>query len=382
MTDAILRILSGIHAGTDIELGERDTWRCGASVDVDILLADSDTPASGFTLERQARGLWRLQSDEATLVFGGVPAQSGPLLLQAGAMFSWGAVSFLVASTASVAPSPRVMNRAQRHVLWQIDKRRYVAALVRAARRPIQVAGGLALLSVAAIGVVAKVQRPAEAQIERQDPWASYVSHAFPSVHVAVDPVSGMATYTGYVESQVELDHLRSVAAAADKGKTIVRVVPMETLAMHAELYLDDFYAAADVHADGPGGLAITIPGTAAMKKLASWDFVAMERRLRTEIPQIQSVRISLKSKATTSVAVPWSASGYSVMHTPDDVAVATDRSGARLFTGASVKEGALSRVDACTVELSSDGDASLYRFRRPGEGCEGTRAPAKAAAD
>lgn len=370
MSGTFLRILDGIHAGTDIDLGEQDAWRCGVSEDTDILLADEDSPSSGFTLERQAKGTWRLIADEATLVFAGTPApQAGPVTVKVGTAFSWGPVSFVLLGSVPMGTPLSMSAKAQRHVLWQIDRRRYLSALFKQARRPLQVLGGLAMVSGVAIGVMAKVQ-PGDADVERRDPWSIYVSHAFPSVRVSVDPVSGMATYTGYVESQVELDHLRSVAAAADKGKTIVRVVPMETLAMHAELYLDEFYSSADVQADGPGGIAITIPGTAAMKKLASWDFAGMGRRLRTEIPQIQSVRFDVLKHAAKPVTVPWSASGYSVMHTPDEVPVAIDRSGEKLFQGAAVKEGALSRVDHCTIELSSDDDASLYRFQRA-EGCE-----------
>jgi hypothetical protein len=370
MSGSILRILDGIHAGTDIDLTEQDTWRCGVSEDAHILIADDGSPSSSFTLERQAKGHWRLVADEAALIFAGADTpHAGPVLVKPGTAFAWGQVSFVLLGAAPVAVSPRMSAKAQRHVLWQIDKRRYATSLFKAARRPLQMVGGFAMVSVAAIGVMAKVQ-PGEVEVERRDPWSSYVSQAFPSVRVLVDPVSGMATYTGYVDSQVELDHLRSVAAAADKGKTIVRVVPMETLAMHADLFLNEFYSSTEVRVEGPGGLAITIPGTAAMKKLASWDFEGMEHRLRSEIPQIQSVRFSVAKHAAPPVAVPWSASGYSVMHTPDEVPVAVDRGGERLFQGAAVKEGALSRVDHCTIELASDGDATLYSFQR-GDDCE-----------
>ncbi|MEX1830055.1 hypothetical protein [Luteibacter sp. CQ10] len=359
-----LRILSGLHAGAVVELDAHDAWRAGNGIDDGIFLADGGIDASSFVLERSGARRWRLSGRGLRLYGIDLPMEK-TVDVCAGARWSAKGVDLLLDNDVVEGDEAA----ARRHVLRQIDGKGFLRAWLSDVRRHVWVVC-LPLLLGAALAVAIVGSNGSPRTIDRQGTWADYLRERFPFVEVELDPASGIATYTGYVESQGELDRLRNLAAAADRGKTFIKVVPMDALVLQASLFLEEFYVSTDVKSVGPGRLKVDIDGAQAMKTLSSWDFGGMAARVRREIPDISEVDIALTNRAPARVDIPWSRAGYSVLLTPGSIPFAVDANGFRLFEGASVNEGTLRRIDRCAIEIQAADDSARFRFVEGDDTC------------
>jgi hypothetical protein len=367
-----LHVLGGLHAGALVDLGDKLEWTLGAGEGVDILLADDGLAALQCRFVFDAEdAAWKLEScADGITVFGVVLQPESAIYIRAGAKLSvCGIDMVLVQLQAAIvadhpamilALSPRRMAATQRAVLWQLDRKAYALAVLRSGRQLRYLPWVVLGLLVIVAGIKHHIdQRNAEQEPSREA--HEYIRHTFPDVKVDYEKSTGTTTYAGYVNGQRDLDYLRTLAMAADKGQSVIHVVPMESLAANTSLLLDEYYREAVVNIAGPGALHIALTSDDAVKSLVGWDFSEISALVRRELPELHDVTIDVAKADRAKVKVPYSALDYSVLPTRDDTYFAISPNGERLFTGASVKEGKLAHIGACGVALASG--SALFEF-------------------
>lgn len=362
-----LHILSGLHAGALIDLGNKPAWSLGWGDGVDILLADDGLAELqcrfAFDAEEEA---WTLEScADGIEVFGTALPPEGSIVLRAATQLSASGVDMDVVRLLGaaepdrpvtiLAASDRQRAAARRAVLWQLDRKAYAGAVLHSWRRMRYLPLALLAAGLVVAGVIYQIDR-GRAEQEPAREAHDYIRRAFPDVSVDYEKVTGSITYAGYVNAQRDLDYLRTLALAADQGQSVIRVVPMESLAMNTSLLLDEYYRDASVSVTGPGALRVTLAGEDTVKSLTGWNFSAVGALVRRELPELRDVDIAIETTSRDVVKVPRSALHYSVLPTREDTYFAITPGGDRLFAGASVKEGRLDYIGPCVVELSSSG--------------------------
>ncbi|MBM7128498.1 hypothetical protein [Dyella mobilis] len=367
-----LHVLSGLHAGALIDLGGKPGWMLGAGEDADILLADDGLAElqCRFVFDPEEES-WQLEScAEGVTVFGLALPSEGAVHVRAGTSLSVQGVDMALVQLQEammpdrpamiLATSARRLASAHRAVLWQLDRKAYAFAVMRAGRQ-LRYLPLVVLVLLAVVGGTKYQIDHYNADKEPAREAHDYIRRTFPDINVAYEKSTGATTYAGYVTGQRDLDYLRTLAMAADQGQSVIHVVPMESLAMNASLLLDEYYRDPLVSVTGPGAVHVALSADSAVKGLGGWDFSAISALVRHELPELRDVNIAMAKARANQVDVPYSVLDYSVLPTRDDAYFAISPNGERLFPGASVKEGKLARVGPCGVALASG--SALFQF-------------------
>jgi hypothetical protein len=365
-----LHIEDGIHHGAVIGLAAQETWTIGSDVDADILLVDEGVESNHARLDLAEKdGAVGLTAEaEGVAVFGQPLSLGRRVALRPGSAFAIGPVNLRLAcmgeddaDEASGDRSARIEAAAKRHALRQLSRWAYVRELIATPRWGRII--GYALPSVLVAGALAWLLLGMGRRTAADHARAlEYIGARFPDVVVQASEPTGVTTYTGYVEGHGELGELRTLALAADQGRSVIQVIPMETLAWNARQILEEFYADPAIRIAGAGTIEVTLSAPGSVKRLEGWDFHGVAQRLRQDLPELRQVDIRMAERGETPVAVGWPRGPYSVVSTRNDTYFAITESGERIFDGAVSGEGVVKDVSPCGLIIDPE-QGKYFRF-------------------
>lgn len=345
-----LHVLDGIHQGAVVALRSRNAWDIGSDVGADLLLVDDGVAARHARLDVAEDGRSaRLSALADSVEVFGRPLHAGAeVSLRIGSRFTVGPVGLrLVAGQAEDGAGTTEEEAARRHVLRQLDRRAYVLTWLRPPRW-IRSAT-LVLAAAAGVGALAWLATDAgRAEAEEHARALDFLRARFPSIEIRHSGPTGITRYTGYVDTHAQLGELRAAALAADQGRSVIQVVPMEALQWNARQILDDYYAEPEITVTGPGEIEIKLAAPAAVKNLAGWDVESVVARLRKELPELRRAQVRIAERRAEPVAVRWQDWPYSVVSTRADTFFAITESGERIFDGARSGEGVVKGIHPC----------------------------------
>lgn len=377
----LLRILDGVHHGASIALDAKHRWTIGSAMDADVLLVDEGVAERHAQIELAGDGqtITLTALDEGVTVFGKPLAAAAAISLRAGSAWAIGPVNMCLALAPDAHAADEAISdeaaetaAARRHALKQLDRRAYLLSLARtpwlarAAKFAVPAVLGLGALAWLALG-------SGKPTVEDHARALDHIRARFPDVAIDDSQSTGVTTYTGYVDAHAQLGELRTLALAADQGRTVMHVVPMEALQWNALQILDELYVNPEVTVRGAGSLDVALSGPAAVKSLQGWDFKAVEEKLRHELPELRRVRIHLEAPRDERVAVGWSRGPYSVVSTQEDTYFAITESGERIFGGAKSAEGVVRDIYRCGMVVDPErGTHFVFDFSQKsgGDGC------------
>jgi hypothetical protein len=351
--DAQIIVMDGVHTGASVVLSADKPLRIGSGGEADLMVIDEGVEPLHVTLRLHGAGL-ALSADAPGVAVFGRPVPAGRRVqLRRGAWFSAGAVTFqFCGRDAPGATQARDAERAylRRHAPLAYLARRWSDAspLTRAAAAAVPVAFAL-------LAWTASTPWSGDA------PRAPGTDDAFRLVKTRLDPKSGALIYEGYVQSAADLAALTARAWSRQRAP-VMHVFVLAQLQEQVGEFLARYYRGAAVRATQPGVFVATLPDAHGFLSPESWDYARVIRLAGAEISGLRGLGFPGHVQQGERVRVPLEALGLNLLVSRHAFWL-TDGQGVRYFTGARLPMGRLTRISACTAELTRDDDGAVYEF-------------------
>lgn len=247
--------------------------------------------------------------------------------------------------------------------LRRYQLRQYVSTVVREKLR-IHRRKGVALVMLIAMLVVIVQFAKSDQSLKRRNEFLHQIAAQFVDVKPVLDRSTGITTYTGYVDSYVELEELRVAAWRADIGQSVIKIHTMDNMKAQVSSFLETYYLAAEVRRTGPGKFDVQINGEDGMKILAAWDQQQIAGKAKELIPGLLSIEIVLDSDANRSIVrAPLSSLGMSLMGVSNNLHYVVTADGQLLFNGAQIKEGRIRRISFDSIEIVGPQNTTIFEM-------------------
>ncbi|MFM0204638.1 hypothetical protein PQR53_32900 [Paraburkholderia fungorum] len=351
--DAQIVVMDGVHTGASVVLSPGKPLRIGSGGEADLMVIDEGVELLHATVELHGAAL-ALVADAAHVAVFGRPVPPGRrVLLERGAWFSAGAITFQFCGRD--APGPTMARDAERAYL-----RRH-APLAYIARHWTDASPVTRAVAVAVPVVFALLTWTASHQWPSDTPPAVRANDAFRLVKTHLDPKTGALIYEGYVESAADLAALTASAWSRQRAP-VMHVFVLAQLREQVDEFLARYYRGAAVYATQPGAFAATLPDAHGFLSPESWDYARVARLAGAEINGLRGLTFPGHAQAGERVRVPLEALGLNLLASRHAFWL-TDAQGVRYFVGARLPIGRVTRISACAAELTRDDDGSVYEF-------------------
>jgi len=350
--DALIVVMDGVHAGAKVVLSSGKPVRIGSGADADLMVIDEGVEAQHVTVESRGMSLALLAQHTHVAVFGRALAPGRRVLLQRGAWFSVGVVTFQF--TGRDAPDAALARNAERAYLLRYAPLAYVAKRC-ADASPVTKAAVLAMPPVfALLAWLAASQFAGTAHPARSN-------DAFRLVTTHLDPKTGALVYEGYVQSAADLSAL-TASAWSQQRAPVMHVLVLDQLQEQLGDFLARYYRGAELHAAAPGAFTATLPDDHGFLSPEAWDYARVARLARAEIGGLREVVFPGHVQPGARVRVPLDALGLNLLASRHAVWL-TDGQGVRYFVGARLPLGRITAISTCAADVTRDDDGSVYEF-------------------
>ncbi len=350
--DALIVVTAGLHTGASVALLAGRPLRIGSGSEADLMVIDEGVEPVHVTIELHGAVLALVAHHARVSVFGRPVAPGRRVRLERGARFSAGAVTFEFSGRD--APAAMAARDAERAYLLRH------APLVYVGRRWSDASPVAKAMVCAAPFVFALLTWIAS------NPWSSGPRTARPSdtfklVTTHVDPKSGALVYEGYVQSPADLAAL-TARAWSQKRALVMHVVVLAQLQEQVGEFLARYYRGAELRPAEPGAFTATLPVAAGFLSPESWDYARVARLAQAEISGLRGLAFPGHAQQGERVHVPLEALGLNLLAGRHAVWL-TDAQGVRYFAGARLGIGRITRISACSADVTRDDDGSIYEF-------------------
>ncbi|MFM0335924.1 FHA domain-containing protein [Paraburkholderia fungorum] len=349
--DALIVVTDGVHTGASVVLPADRPLRIGSGSDADLMVIDEGVEPLHVTVELHGAALALVAHHAEVVVFGRPVPPGRRVRLERGAWFSAGAVTFEFSGRD--APAATTVRDAERAYLLRHAPLAYLA---RRWSDASPVTKAMVFGAPFAFVLLTWVASNPWSDIPR----ATRPSDAFSLVTTHVDPKSGALVYEGYVQSPADLATL-TARAWSQKRALVMHVIVLAQLQEQVGEFLARYYRGAEVRPAEPGAFTATLPAVQGFLSPESWDYARIARLARAEISGLRGLTFPGHTQGER-VRVPLEALGLNLLASRHAVWL-TDAQGVRYFPGARLPIGRITRVSACSADVTRDDDGSIYEF-------------------
>jgi hypothetical protein len=345
--------MDGVHTGASVVLSPDQPLRIGSGGEADLMVIDEGVEPLHVTVELQGAGLALLADALGVAVFGRPVPSGRRVLLKRGAWFSAGAVTFQFCGRD--APHATLARGAELAYLRRHAPLAYLARHWSDASPVTKAVAAAVPLAFALLAWTASTQWTGD------PPRAVRVNEAFRLVKTHLDPKSGALIYEGYVESAADLAALTANAWSRQRAP-VMHVFVLAQLREQVGEFLARYYRGATLRATQPGAFSATLPDAHGFLLPESWDYARVARLAGAEIGGLRGLTFPGHDQPGERVRIPIEALGLNLLASRHAFWL-TDGQGVRYFVGARLPIGRVTRISACTAELTRDDDGSVYEF-------------------
>lgn len=350
--DAQIVVMDGVHTGASVVVSAGKPIRIGSGGEADLIVIDAGVEPLHATVESQGEALALVAHHDGVAVFGRRVPMGRRVHFGRGAWFSVGAVTFRFGGRD--APGVDLARRAERAYLLRHEPRTYLARRWSDASPVMKAAAFGAPLALAALAWLATIATPVEPRPARAD-------DTFRLVTTHLDSKTGALVYEGYVQSSTDLASLTARAWARQRAP-VMHVIVLAQLQEQLGDLLARYYRGAEVRAAQPGAFTVSLPAANGFLSPEAWDYTRVARLAQAELPGLRGLAFPGHAQQGTRVRVPLDALGLNLLASRHAVWL-TDARGMRYFVGARLPPGRLTRISACSAEVTRDDDGSIYEF-------------------
>ncbi|WP_144142596.1 FHA domain-containing protein [Paraburkholderia sp. BCC1884] len=350
--DAQIVVMDGVHAGASVALAAGKPLRIGSGGEADLVVIDADVEALHATVDLQGDALTLVAHHDGVAVFGQRVPTNRRVRLRRGAWFSVGSVTFRFGGRD--APGPAMARNAERAYLLRHQPLKYLARRWSDASPMTKAALPGVPFGFAMLMWFATTPAPS-------GPPATRVDEAFRLVTTHLDAKTGALVYEGYVQSSTDLAALTANAWARQRAP-VMHVIVLAQLQEQLGELLARYYRGAEVRAAQAGAFAVTLPEVHGFLSPEAWDYARVARVAHAEIHGLRGLAFPGHTQQGARVRVPLDALGLNLL-TSRHAMWLTDAQGVRYFVGARLPMGRITRISACSAEVSRDDDGSIYEF-------------------
>ncbi len=350
--DALIVVMDGVHTGASVVLPADRPLRIGSGGDADLMVIDEGVEPLHVTVELRGTALALVAHHAKVAVFGRPALPGRRVMLERGAWFSAGVVTFQFSGPE--APGATMARDAERAYLLRH------APLVYLAKRWSDASPVTKAMVFGTPFALVLLTWIASNQWSDAPP-ATRPNDAFRLVTTHIDPKSGGLVYEGYVQSPADLAAL-TASAWSRKRALVMRVIVLDQLQEEVGEFLARYYRGAEVHTAEPGTFTATLPVVQGFLSPESWDYARVARLARAEISGLGGLTFPGHAQQGERVRVPLEALGLNLLASRHAVWL-TDAQGVRYFQGARLPIGRITRISACSADVTRDDDGSIYEF-------------------
>lgn len=350
--DAQIVVMDGVHAGASVVLPSDKPLRIGSGGDADLMVIDEGVEALHATVELCGSALALLAEHAEVAVFGRAVPSGRRVMLERGAWFSVGVVTFQFCGRD--APGATMARDAERAYLLRHAPFAYLA-------RRWSDASSVTKAMVLGVPVAFALLAWTTSIQWSGGPRATHTNDAFQLVTTHLDPKSGALVYEGYVQSAADLAALTASAWSRQRAP-VMHVIVLAQLQEQVGEFLARYYRDAEVRAAEPGAFTAMLPGAHGFLLPESWDYARVARLAHAEINGLRGLTFPGHAQLGERVRVPLEAIGLNLLASRHVVWL-TDAQGVRYFVGARLPIGRVTRISACAADVTRDDDGSVYEF-------------------
>lgn len=350
--DALIVVMDGVHTGARVVLSSGKPVRIGSGADADLMVIDEGVAPLHVTVEKAGMALALVAHHANVAVFSRPVPSKKRVLVERGAWFSAGAITFQFCGRDT--PSATMVRDAERAYLLRYAPLAYV---VKRWSDASPMSKAVVLAAPAAVALLTWIA---------SNPWSGVTSapHANPAFRLVtthLDAKSGALVYEGYVQSAADLAALTARAWSRQRAP-VMHVVVLDQLQQEVSDFLAHYYRGADVRPAQPGAFTAMLPDAQGFLSPEAWDYARVARLARTEITGLGGLVFPGHAQQGERVRIPLEALGLNLLASRHAVWL-TDAQGVRYFAGSRLPLGRITRISACTADITRDDDGSVYEF-------------------
>ncbi|WNC88608.1 FHA domain-containing protein [Paraburkholderia sp. FT54] len=350
--DALIVVTNGLHAGASMALTAAKPTRIGSGAEVDLMVLDEGVEPLHATIELIDATLALVAHQPGVAAFGRRLAPGRRVLLARGARFSAGAATFQFGGRGT--PGDATARHAEYAYLLRHAPLAYIA-------KRWSDASPVAKATVFATPVAFALLLGITSGSWWSAPRAPRTNDAFSLVTTHLDRNSGALVYEGYVQSATDLAALTASAWSRQRAP-VMHVIVLAQLQEQVGEFLARYYRGAQVRPGQPGEFTATLPDARGFLSPESWDYARVARQARGEINGLRNLAFPGHVQQGKRVRVPLDALGLNLLASPHATWL-TDAHGVRYFVGARLPIGRVTRISACTADITRDDDGSVYEL-------------------